>query len=120
MNRISCLKLPLIEGSFDLLLSIYTGGVALACDRYLKPGGFLLSDNHHDDAVQAKLELGYELVAVIKKRKDSYILCENDLGDYFVPLVKNRKDKLQVSTKEAVQVYQINADYYLLQKPLPR
>ena len=111
-------KLPLIDSSFTLLLSIYTGGVAAACDRYLKPGGVLLSDNHHDDAVQAKYELGYELIAVIKKHKDSYIMCENDLQDYFVPIVKNRKNKLQVSAKEAAQVYQVNADYYLLRKPL--
>ena len=46
-------KLPMRENQFDLLLSLFAGKISENCTAYLKQGGFLLTNNHHGDAVDA-------------------------------------------------------------------
>jgi hypothetical protein len=45
--------LPVMDGSFDLVLALFAGGISAACARYLKIGGILITNNHQDDAVDA-------------------------------------------------------------------
>jgi len=66
------LPLPLPEQSFDLLFSLYAGGIALACSRYLKVGGFLLSNNHHDDAAQAAHSGMFSLVGTMPEKDPTH------------------------------------------------
>lgn len=57
--------LPLPEGGFDLLLSLFAPGVARACRRYLRIGGLLLTSDHTGDADDARAD-GYVLIAQAK------------------------------------------------------
>lgn len=107
--------LPLQEGSFDLLLSLYAPGVALACRPYLATGGLLLTNNHQDDAGQAALH-GYDLTGVILQKGDQVTITDENLDSYLVP-----KDLPEGKRPPGTQVsrwpeYTINADYYLFRK----
>ncbi|HNT25812.1 MAG TPA: class I SAM-dependent methyltransferase [Anaerolineales bacterium] len=72
--------LPLPEGQFDLLLALFAGGVSKACLAYLKPGGLLLSNNHHNDAVEAAQEPGLTLVATLQNQRGKYRLLDHPPG----------------------------------------
>ncbi|HEX2998135.1 MAG TPA: hypothetical protein VHP14_25145 [Anaerolineales bacterium] len=81
-------SLPLMEGKFDLLLSLFAGGIAKACAKYLRPGGLLLTNNHQGDARQAASDPGLRLRAVIQFQKGSYSVQEDDLGKVKIPAQK--------------------------------
>ena len=104
-----CTALPLRADSFDLLLSLYAGGIAQACRAYLKPGGVLLTNNHHDDAGQAARASGYQLVAVMDANGG---VTETGLDVYFIP----RKERPHAQTRSMYPEYTHNADYYLFRK----
>jgi SAM-dependent methyltransferase len=74
--------LPVPEGSFDLLLALYAGGVSRACARYLKPGGLLLTNDHRGDARDAAQLPDLELQAVIDERRGKVRFDEKDLERY--------------------------------------
>ncbi|MBD3211818.1 MAG: hypothetical protein GF311_04345 [Candidatus Lokiarchaeota archaeon] len=57
--------------SFDLLISISAGFISVACVKYLKEGGFLLSDNDHNDAARAYVSKRYEFIGVLNNLKSS-------------------------------------------------
>lgn len=102
--------LPVPERSFDVLLALYAGGVSAACARYLKPGGLLLSNNHHGDAADAARLSGFELRAVIEERRGKARFYEGeDLDRYGPP----GGSSMTGSRGEA------KADYYLFRR-LPR
>lgn len=76
---------PLAENSFDLLLSLYAGGISQACKPYLKTGELLLSNDHQDDAAQAARDPDFRLVGVVNARQETYSILETDLDGYFIP-----------------------------------
>ena len=78
-------ELPLEDGSFDLLISLYAGFISEHCSRYLKPGGLLLANNSHGDADMAALDPGNELIAVILSADGRYRLSTNNLDRYLIP-----------------------------------
>jgi SAM-dependent methyltransferase len=74
--------LPVPEGSFDLLLALYAGGVSQACARYVKSGGLLLTNDHHGDARDAARLPEFELRAVVEERRGEVRFDEKDLERY--------------------------------------
>lgn len=78
-------ELPLAEGGYDLLVSLYAGFVSRACKRYLRTGGLLLTNNSHGDAGMASIDPEFELSAVINKRGQAYRSSTHDLDAYLVP-----------------------------------
>lgn len=107
--------LPLRENSFDLLLSLYAGGISSACCAYLKPGGILLSNNHHDDAGQAARSGHYELVAVIHKKRDTCQISDTNLDGFFAPKQRGGQ-KARLQRQRTTPEYTRSADYYLFKK----
>jgi hypothetical protein len=73
------------EGSFDLLISQYSGFVSMHCGDYISPGGILLANNSHGDASMASIDGRFELIGVVKRRGQRFSLSEKDLGEYLVP-----------------------------------
>jgi len=73
--------LPLMDGSFDLLLALFAGGVSTSCVRYLKTGGILITNNHQGDAVDATRDDRLERKATIRFNKGSYQLEEETLDE---------------------------------------
>ena len=70
------------DASFDLLISQFAGFVSQACKRYLKSGGYLLTNNSHGDASMAWADTDYQLIAAVTP---SNKIIETDLDQYFIP-----------------------------------
>lgn len=68
--------LPFVDGSFDLVLALFAGGISAACARYLKIGGILITNNHQDDAVDAARDDRLVFKAIIRFNKGEYHLEE--------------------------------------------
>jgi len=90
-------QLPVRENNYDLLLAIYAAGIAKACKNYIKPGGIIVSNNHHGDAEEVLEDKTVTLEALIRKKGDKYQVEEatnekmyKTLKEYSIPL-KNMK-----------------------------
>lgn len=66
------MELPVKENNYDLLLSIYAGGVTESCRKYIKTGGIILSNNHQNDALQALNDSYVRLEALIRRKGKKY------------------------------------------------
>ena len=77
--------LPVVDGSVDLLISLFAGFVWDACRRHLRAGGWLLANSSHGDASLAALEADLRLTAVVTHTRDRYHLRTDDLSDYLQP-----------------------------------
>jgi SAM-dependent methyltransferase len=102
-------ELPIREQAFDVLLALYAGGIARACARYLKPGGLLLTNDHHGDARDAARIPDFELQAAIEERRGKIRFDEEALERY----------GLAGGSTRPRHRGEPRADYYLFRK-LPR
>jgi len=78
-------RIPIEDGSVELLVSQYAGFVSEACKRYLAPGGYLIANNSHGDAGLAWCDPDFRLVAVVDRRGDRWSLSTRRLEEYFIP-----------------------------------
>jgi hypothetical protein len=111
-----CSPLPVEERSYDLLISLYAGGISRACKKYLKSGGILLTNNHHDDAGEAAMDDDFELTAALNVKGKKVKIVEHDLERYFVPRDKKSLKNTHFTVLSDKPEYRINADYYLFRK----
>lgn len=79
--------LGLVDGSFDLLVSLYAGFISEHCTRYLRVGGSLLVNPSHGDAAMASIDPRYRLSAVVKSGDDRYRIDRSKLDTYLIPKV---------------------------------
>ncbi|HET9912337.1 MAG TPA: class I SAM-dependent methyltransferase [Anaerolineales bacterium] len=107
-------SLPLMEGKFDLLLSLFAGGIARSCARYLKIGGFLLTNNHQGDALDAANDQNLKLTAVVLFQKGSYSIVEDGLSEIRIPGHKSN-DKYLKQADQGVE-YIENEIYYVFER----
>ncbi|MEX1344177.1 MAG: class I SAM-dependent methyltransferase, partial [Candidatus Limnocylindrales bacterium] len=78
-------ELPLPEGAFDLLVSLYAGFISEHCTRHLRSGGRLLVNSSHGDAAMASIDTRYLLSGVVRSSGQGYDLSSDDLDTYLVP-----------------------------------
>lgn len=78
-------ELPLPDGAFDLLVSLYAGFISEHCTRHLRLGGTLLVNPSHGDAAMASIDPRYRLDAVVTSRGAGYRISSDDLDTYLVP-----------------------------------
>lgn len=69
-------ELPVRENNYDLMLSIYAGGITKSCKKYIKPGGIIVSNNHHNDAQEAMEDSSLILKALIRRKGRKYQIEE--------------------------------------------
>jgi len=74
--------LPLKEYQFDLLISLYAGGIPRACKQYLKPGGILLINNFQDSLLEAANDPEFNLVGAVRYRRQKYELEREPPGTF--------------------------------------
>jgi hypothetical protein len=82
------IPLALPQDEFDLLISLYAGGVSKACNKYLKQGGILLTNNHQNDIDEIVKDTGFQLRSIIKCRNGKYYLTDKEV-DKFVTATRN-------------------------------
>lgn len=107
-------SLPRMGGKFDLLLSLFAGGIARSCARYLKLGGFLLTNNHQGDALDAANDQNLKLTAVVLFQKGSYSIVEDGLSEIRIPGHKSN-DKYLRQASQGVE-YIENEIYYVFER----
>ena len=95
-----------------------TKGIAQACKRYLKPGGWLLSNDHQHDAGQAARDPDFTLIAVIRDAAHNQKIDTQGLAQYFIPLPQPVQARLTRGHANPVRRYTQHADYYIFQKTL--
>lgn len=78
-------ELPLEDGSFDLLVSLFAGFVSEACLKYLRIGGTLLVNPSHGDAAMASIDPRLRLTGVVLSAGGDYRVSTQDLADYLIP-----------------------------------
>ena len=78
-------RIPMDDGSVELLISQYAGLVSENCKTYLARGGYLIANNSHGDAGLASCDREFRLVAVVNRRDDRWSLDTRNLSDYFIP-----------------------------------
>lgn len=106
--------LPLPEGTFDLLLSLFAGGIAQSCARYLKIGGLLLIDNHQGEAVHAGRNPALRLKAVVRFQKGSYSIREEGLNAGTISIPKRNSRYLRQAARGVEYIE--NETYYVFER----
>jgi hypothetical protein len=105
-------SLSLREGTFDLLLSLFAGGIAKSCVRYLKVGGLLLTNNHQGDAWEAAHTGDFDLGATVRFQRGMYLISEGWEGTKLPSQKLNNKhlrhvnDSLQYTETENYYVFE--------------
>ena len=106
--------LPLMEGKFDLLLSLFAAGIAKACTQYLKIGGLLLTNNHQGDALDAVKDGNLKLKAIVQFQKGSYSIVEEGLSERKTPAQKLNNKYLRQASQGAEYIE--NETYYVFER----
>lgn len=75
--------LPLLQNSFDLVISLYSGPSLEGALRYLAPNGVLLTNNSHADSSLAIVSGIFKPLAVVLYKSGKYSVKADDLDDYF-------------------------------------
>ncbi|MDD3654129.1 MAG: class I SAM-dependent methyltransferase [Desulfotomaculaceae bacterium] len=109
-------ELPVRENNYDLLLSIYAGCITKSCKKYIKRGGIIVSNNHHNDAQEAIEDSSVTLEALIRKKGRRYQIEEKTeemllktLKAYTMPLKNMRRSNCGME-------YVDNECYFVLRK----
>lgn len=87
------------EAYFDLLISQYAGFVSRDCKRYLKIGGYLAVNNSHGDASMARLDPGFELVAVYHRHSEHFTFSSQELGTFMIPKSGFEPDRVRLESE---------------------
>jgi hypothetical protein len=107
-------SLPLKEGTFDLLLALFAGGIAKSCARYLKPGGLLLTNNHQGDAMDAVNDHKFIMIAVVQFHKATYTISEKALDKMKISAPKTNQRYLKQASQGIEYVE--NETYYVFER----
>lgn len=99
-------ELPFPEESFDVLFALYASGISKCCTRYLKPGGWLLTNDHYGDARDAAAIPGLDLNAVVQEKRGKFLFTEQGLYRFL-----QSNDSARPYHRAATK-----ADYYLFRK----
>jgi hypothetical protein len=106
--------LALRRGEFDLLISLYAGGVSRACKGYLEAGGILLTNNHHDDAEDVIDDAEFRLRSVIKHRGGKYRFVDRGLDEFIAGARKETNVKSYLRSTSQGVAYRENVDVYFI------
>jgi hypothetical protein len=106
--------LALRRGGFDLLISLYAGGVSRACKGYLKVGGILLTNNHQNDVEDIVNDAGFQLRSVLKNCGGKYRFIDEDVGNFIAATRKGTKVKDYLKSTSQGVAYREDIDVYFV------
>ncbi|MGI6422632.1 MAG: class I SAM-dependent methyltransferase [Syntrophomonadaceae bacterium] len=106
-------QLPLRENNYDLLLSIHAGGVTGSCNKYIKKGGIIVSNNHQNDAQQALKESSVRLEALIRRKGKKYHI-DNVAGEKMLKALQGPKMSLKSMTNSSSGMEYVDNEYYFV------
>jgi hypothetical protein len=106
-------KLPVRENNYDLLLSIYAGGITESCKKYIKPGGIIVSNNHRNDAQQALKEPSVRLEALIRRKGKKYNI-ENGTGEKMLKALQEHSVPTKNMKNSSSGLKYVDNEYYFV------
>lgn len=106
-------ELPLRENNYDLLLSIFGGGISEACIKYIKAGGIMVSNNHRNDALQALGDSSVKLEAIIRRRGKKYYI-ESDTDEKLVKVLQNYSMPQKSMKNSSRGMVYVDKEYYFV------
>ena len=109
-------SLPLEEGSFDLLVSLYAGGITENCGRYLADGGRLVANTSHGDVALAAEDPQFHLEAVIDGRDGRYEVSTEGLGERLIPKPRRVPTPSEIRTSTRGVAYTKPAAAYVFRR----
>lgn len=98
-----------------MLIALYAGEITQSCKRYIKPGGIILTNNHHSDAETALSDASITLDALVYRRGKKYIIDKNTCGNPG-ELKKYGKRKKVMRYSGMGMEYVDNQCYFVLKK----
>lgn len=107
--------LPLKESGFDLLLSLFAGGITSACTKYIKKGGYVLTNNHQNDAKDALNHPLLAPVAILSSSKKGYVFLQATKEDFCKQMKKSNRKLLNQNPIGGLH-YKEKEIFYLFQK----
>lgn len=102
------LDLGIKDESFDMVLSLFSGKTIIFCERFVKPGGLILTNNLFSDNESIKDRNDFKLIELIKCKNFNYSFECKD------PIPKIIQSKLRPSIKGFD--YIDNETYFIYQK----
>ena len=106
------LKLP--STNFDLLISLYAGGVSRACRQYLKRGGILLTNNHQDDITDVLKDEQFRLISVIKIRGGKPRYYDDNPAEFITSARKEGMYTDYLRPTNGKMSYRLDVDNYFI------
>lgn len=103
------------ENGFDLIIALFASGITSSCIRYLKKGGLLLTNNHHNDAIDAIENNKLIPTSLILKSKRRYTILKANEESFLDSIKKSTNNLLNNNPRGGLQ-YQENETFYLFQK----
>lgn len=107
--------MPLPEGSFDLLLALFAPNVVQTCQKYLKKGGILVTNNFQGEAVVAATAPTLTLISVIQYQKKAYTLV-GDTPEKWLHAAQSSKTKRYLKQASTGYEYVEAENYFLFKK----
>jgi predicted transcriptional regulator len=108
-------ELPVRENNYDLLLAIYAGGITKCCKKYIKPGGIIISNNHHNDAQEALRDSSVRLEALIRRKGKKYQI-ENGTGEKMLKTLQEHSMPLKNMKNSSSGMEYVDNEYYFVFK----
>lgn len=106
--------LPVPKESFDLLISLYAGGVSQACKAYLKVGGILLTNNHQNDIAGIINDAGFRLRSVMRYRSGKFQFIDENLDALIEAAGEKTKAKSYLKSTSRGMAYREDIDTYFI------
>lgn len=102
------LDLEFNENYFDLLISIFSGKMISYCEKYIKPGGIILTTSLFSDNESISNNDNFELTGMI--------WCSNGKYKIDYDLKTRKRNKSRLRRKNNGFEYVDNEDYYIYKK----
>lgn len=109
--------LALPDRGFDLLISLYAGGVSLACKEYLKVGGILVTNDHQNDVDGVMNHAGFEFRTMVKYSGGKYRFNNENVCSRLAATRNQKKAKGYLMSTSRGSAYQQSIDdYYIFER----
>lgn len=106
--------LALPRDGFDLLISLYAGGVYRACNTYLKQGGILLTNNHQNDIDAIVNDTGFQLSSIVKCSNGKYHIIDKEEDKYMAEARNGLKARKYLKSTGQGLAYRGEVDVYFI------
>jgi len=107
--------LALEDSNFDILISLYAVNVIRFCRRYIRNKGIIVSNNFHDEALDALKYEDLRLIGYIRKAKNKYMLYKDDPNTALQHRDEAKVQKLCIKNRNGSMWYEDHETYYLFQ-----